>query len=545
MAEKLDLVPLSCSRESLQLAALQEISEVIASNATLSEILETINKSAFIAFDASSSWIMLEKRGSIKTVASRGENNHILKKLRANPGQGLIGRIWDQGKVEVVLARSLINDDIFAALVKKKNALILIPFGKKGERLGILGCVIPEKLAVSVKFLIALAGQAGMGIEKSGTSWNIKATTHERLSLQEKIDLFATEEEKRITRDILLSDSPAMAEVFRLVKKVNASPFTPVLLEGESGTGKELIANLIHYGTRERKQSPFLKINCASFSENLLESEIFGHEKGAFTDAKEKKNGLLEIAHHGTLFLDEISEMNLKVQAKLLRVLETFCFKRVGGIKDIQVEFRLVAATNRDLKAAIKEGKFRLDFFYRFNVITIAIPPLRERKEDIVPLAEFFLKMFNKRLKKNITEISPAAREMLITYSYPGNIRELKNIIERGVIMETETVIHPESLALPPVHIEDPDIIFPNPSSSIMPSLPQINPRPPTKLPSLRQIEREYVERVLGYTQGNKTKAAKLLGVSYPTLDKKIKDYGISSSLKKLKRYGGNSLAPI
>ena len=243
---------------------------------------------------------------------------------------------------------------------------------------------------------------------------------------------------------VIPSQSPSMQAVYNTVQQVAKSDSTTVLIEGESGTGKDVIANMIHRMSA-RHDLPFMEINCASLPEELLESELFGHEKGAFTDAKSQKLGLMELANRGTLFLDEIGEMSLTIQVKLLRVLERMSFKRVGGTKDITVNVRIISATNRNLAQAVEQKTFREDLYYRLKVVPVYIPPLRERKEDILVLTKHFLHLYNKQFRKSFQNISQECAEMLLNYNWPGNIRELKNMLERVVLLEDgETLLPPQ-----------------------------------------------------------------------------------------------------
>jgi DNA-binding NtrC family response regulator len=246
---------------------------------------------------------------------------------------------------------------------------------------------------------------------------------------------------------VIPSQSPSMQAVYRTVEQVARSDSTTVLIEGESGTGKDVIANMIHH-TSARHKMPFMEINCASLPEELLESELFGHEKGAFTDAKHQKLGLLELANRGTLFLDEIGEMSLTIQVKLLRVLERMNFKRVGGTKDISVNVRIISATNRNLAQAVEDKTFREDLYYRLKVVPMYIPPLRERKEDILVLAKHFLNLYNRQFHKHFQTISEGCGEILLNYKWPGNIRELKNMLERVVLLEDGEALFPEHLPI-------------------------------------------------------------------------------------------------
>ena len=249
--------------------------------------------------------------------------------------------------------------------------------------------------------------------------------------------------------DYLHSSSPSMQEAYAIAEQVARGDTTSVLIEGESGTGKEYFANLIHRMSA-RHDKPFVEINCAAIPSELLESELFGHEKGAFTDARSQKVGLMELASGGTLFLDEIGEMNPMLQVKLLRVLERRTFKRVGGTKDISVNLRIISATNQDLEKMVQEQTFREDLYYRLKVVPLYVPPLRERREDIMPLARLFMDRFSRQFKKSFRDIAESAEQLLNDYAWPGNIRELKNLMERTVLLENADVLEPRHLKLSP-----------------------------------------------------------------------------------------------
>src|SRR5690242_20515132 len=261
-----------------------------------------------------------------------------------------------------------------------------------------------------------------------------------------------TEESAPQKREVI-AESASMREVMNFVRRVSASEATTILLEGENGTGKDLIAKTLHYQS-VRQAEPFIAINCAAIPETLLESELFGYEKGAFTDARSQKRGIFELADKGTLFLDEIGEIPLMLQAKLLRVLEDQTFRRLGGLKDIKLDLRVVAATNKNLREAVKEGAFRQDLYFRLNVMQILIPPVLERSDDILALTSFFIEHYNVKLTRNIEDVSDAASKLLISHDWPGNVRELRNAIERAMILEESAVITPASL---PISIAHPD----------------------------------------------------------------------------------------
>ena len=298
--------------------------------------------------------------------------------------------------------------------------------------------------------------------------------------------------------------SKQLQDILAMIQKV-APTDSPVFIQGESGTGKELIANTVwHFSTR--KDAPFIALNCASLSENLIESEIFGHEKGAFTNAYQMKHGLVEVADKGTLFLDEIGEMPIGLQAKLLRFLDSGEFRRVGGNKALRVDVRMIAATNKDLSSLIKTGSFREDLYYRLNVINVIIPPLRKRKEDIIELSRHFLKKYAKKLSKPIAEFTAEALDLLAGYNWPGNVRELENVVERAVILCESGRIGAEDLSI---------------SSYSAVAEMSVNP-------SLEEMEKNYILRVLKETGNNQSKASQLLGIDRKTLYLKLKKYGIS-----------------
>ena len=310
----------------------------------------------------------------------------------------------------------------------------------------------------------------------------------------------------------VVTQNPAMREMLEVARKAAEADHTTILIQGESGTGKSVWAKAIHYAS-PRASQPLLELNCASLPETLLESELFGFEPGAFTDARRRKEGLLEKASNGTLFLDEIGNMSASVQAKLLRVLEEGTFMRLGGTRSIKVDVRLVAATNANLKQAIAQGNFREDLFYRLNVVPLFIPPLRERREDILPLALDLVRHFNHELKKNFTGFTPAAAVLLENYGWPGNIRELKNVIERTMILSPEGDIDAGYL---PEEIRDREET-PEPHTS-----EEVSASGRT-LVSLRELEDSYIQEVLAATGHNKTQAARILGIHPTSLLRRLK----------------------
>jgi len=312
---------------------------------------------------------------------------------------------------------------------------------------------------------------------------------------------YREEEEKRFNFDEIIGNSNEIKKVIEMIKSVAPTEAT-VLINGESGTGKELIARAI-YKNSNRYNKPFVVVNCAAFSLNLLESELFGHEKGAFTGAISRRIGRFEMANSGTIFLDEIGEIDLSTQTKLLRVLQEKEFERVGSSRSIKVDVRILSATNKDLKKEITDGTFREDLFYRLNVFNIEAPALRKRKEDIYPLVKHFINKYNKILNKRIEDISPKAMEHLLDYHYPGNIRELENIIERSMIMAKTHLMNEDYFAF----IEKERII--------------------EKKGTLKDLEKELIIKYLLQNNSNRTKTAQDLGISRRSLQNKIKGYKI------------------
>jgi len=330
-------------------------------------------------------------------------------------------------------------------------------------------------------------------------------------------------------RAAIIGESPQMQDVYKVIDKVADTPST-VLITGESGTGKELIATALH-GASSRRDKPFIKINCAAIPATLLESELFGYERGAFTGAVTSKPGRFELADEGTLFLDEIGEIPVEMQVKLLRALQEGEFERVGGIKTTRVDVRLVAATNRDLQTEIEAGRFRKDLYYRLAVVPLTLPPLRERRSDILMLARHFVDKYNRRLNKKIEGIADEALALLQNYSWPGNIRELENLIERALLFADGPLITAKDLPDP---VRQGAGVQPSPSSS--------TPTPSMDVPTgevglkdivrmkAAELERDLIVKKLDETGGNVTRAARLLQISRKSLQTKMKEFGLRDS---------------
>lgn len=337
----------------------------------------------------------------------------------------------------------------------------------------------------------------------------------EKRRLTRELSYLRSEVAKPVKFDNIIGTSEKMREVYEIVSEMTKNDST-VLISGESGTGKELIARAIHFNglTKDR---PFIAVDCASIPENLLESELFGHEKGAFTDATSQKLGRFELANQGTLFLDEIGNLRPDMQGKILRVLQEREIQRVGGVKTIKIDVRIISATNIDLKKAIKEGMFREDLYYRLNVVPIEIPPLRERKEDIPLLVRYFLEIFNREFGKRIKEISLEAMKFLMNYRWPGNVRELRNVIERLVALTKGEVISHERLPL--------DILL-----TVKAGKGNTGEKGILLKEAREQFERQFIFGVLEKVNWNQTEAAKILGIHRNTLIMKIQNLGIKKA---------------
>ncbi len=337
----------------------------------------------------------------------------------------------------------------------------------------------------------------------------------EKSEMKRSLDYYKADKIAGMARKKLIGTSRSFTEVLELIQKVAVSPVATVLLLGESGTGKNVIARAIH-NQSERADKPYVTIECTTIPENLLESELFGHEKGAFTDAYSSKKGLFELAGAGTVFIDEIGDLPLAMQAKLLRVIEEKRFKRVGGIVDFDADVRIIAATNMDLETAVQNKRFRRDLYYRLNVVPIGLPPLRERGEDVILLAEFFMREFNQQFNKSFTAINPGAKKLLLEYPWPGNIRELRNALERAVLLESGEEILAEHLWLKTGLVEKAE------------QRETIETSFGNDL-TMDEMEAEMIRRALKVADGNQTRAAQILGVTRDVLRYRMKKHSISS----------------
>ena len=401
-------------------------------------------------------------------------------------------------EVVAILSNDVVqNENVeFASLVEAQvSSLLCVPLVAFEKPLGVIYLDTSSRVAKfdegHLQLLTAIAGIAAIAFENAR---RFEQLEKENRRLQQEVKL----------EHQMVGESQSMREVYNLLSKVAATSST-VLLLGESGTGKELAACAIHLNS-PRASKAFVAINCATLTESLLESELFGHEKGAFTGAISQKRGKLELADGGTVFLDEVGELSPAIQVKLLRALQTREFERVGGMRPIKVDVRMIAATNRDLKAAIKAGQFREDLYYRLNVVSIPIPPLRERREDIPLLAAFFVAEYSKQCKRRVTGISAEARRLLCAYDWPGNVRQLENAIERAVVLGATELITPEDLP----EIVESETILDAPTAGYY--------------ETIKEAKRQLVTKTLRQTGGNFTEAAKLLGMHPNNLHRLVRN---------------------
>jgi Nif-specific regulatory protein len=426
-----------------------------------------------------------------------------IEEIRLELGQGVAGSVAVSGKLTNL--PDPYADGRFEKKVDKKtgyttDSMLVAPIrDSEGDILGVLQVLNKKEGRFGgddEETVTALAQQAGQVIEKTSLYAALKPRRTD--APPRKVDY-------RYNR--IVGSSKPMLEVYKLVDKAAATNAT-VLLMGESGTGKGLIARAIHVNS-ERRDKPFVKVDCASLPASLIENELFGHEKGAFTGADKATPGKFELAEGGTVFIDEIGELPLALQSKLLRVIQEREFERVGGTRTIQVDFRLVAATNRDLEAMVADGGFRADLYYRIRVVPIVLPPLRDRgEEDTTRLAEHFLEVFAKKHKRRVHGFSSAAMSALLAHSWPGNIRELENCVESAVVLSDDELISKRHLSLPSGEPTNPSIVTASDLSR-----------------TLEQVERDYILAVLDDCGGNQSEAARRLGISRNTLGRKLKSY--------------------
>jgi Nif-specific regulatory protein len=481
-------------------------------NSTLNpdDLLDMILKRISQSLNAeASSIVLIDENDRLKFHTTFGDIGDEIKKITLSRGEGIVGWVIEKG--ESVLIENAENDSRFNKDISKEfdfpnKSIICVPLKRSDS---IIGCieVINSKnrdffSAEDLAFLEAFAEQVTIALKN--------AVTFDRMNteMDELKSLFDLKHE-------IVGRSDVVFQILRLLKKLAPRDII-VLIEGKSGTGKELIAQAIHYNS-PRCDNSFVSVNCAAIPDELIESELFGHEKGAFTGAETSRKGKFELAHEGTLFLDEIGDMSLKAQAKVLRAIQDQIIQRVGGSKDISVNTRIIAATNKDLLEEMKEGNFREDLYYRLNEFTLKVSPLKDRLEDLPLLIDHFIKHFNQTMEKQVKGIERIALQKLLSYDWPGNIRELKSTVKRAMVFVDGEYITLEDLEPSTINIKTKNI---NPDIML--------PFDDTGCPiTLSEIEKTHIIRALEYTNGNKSRACKILDVTRPRLDRKIKSYGI------------------
>lgn len=481
--------------------ALVEINEKINTLHHISNLLDTIMDIAMETLEAERGFIILKSENEnedFREVTARNISKNDISSIR-ELSSSVVNQVLKSGKP--VLTMDAQTDQRFSGaesvLFHNIRSVICTPLVFSDEILGVI--YMDSRTGEgkfdedSLKFIQAFSKQAAIAIQNARLFESLEI---ENKQLKKQISLEANFPE-------IVGNSPAIVKIFEIVRDV-ADTTASVLIEGESGTGKELVARAIHRNSN-RKDKPFIPIFCGSLAENILESELFGHKKGAFTGAIENKPGLFEEANNGTLLLDEIADINKNIQTKLLRVLQEGEIKRVGETEIRKVDVRILSATNRDLMDEVKKGNFREDLYYRLNVINIKMPPLRERKEDIPLLTEHFLKKYAEKNKKNISGFSSKAMDYLMNHSWSGNIRELENTIERAVILAKGKTIEPSNL-------------------NLTPSQPAISIGQ-----TLEEIEKSVVLSTLEKNNNNRTKTAEILGISRRWLQYRLKDWGMGS----------------
>lgn len=500
--------------KTVEITALYEISKLLGSSLNLKSNLRGVMKVLSEYLDMKRGTVALRSNNEVSIIAAHGMSEEEIKRGRYRIGEGIIGRVAKLGSPIVI--PNIGDEPLFLnktgarKTIRKENiAFLCVPIKFKDEILGVLsvdrlfgskGISFEEDLRLLkiIASLIAQSVKLHMEVEKEREAF-----------LEEKENLERQLKGKYRVENII-GQSDRMQEVFEAIHMV-ASSKANVLLRGESGTGKEIVAKAIHYMS-QRARGPFIKFNCASIPEGLLESELFGHEKGAFTGAMSMRKGRFELADGGTVFLDEIGDLPLTLQPKILRVLQEKEFERVGGEKTIKVDVRLIAATSRNLEELVSNGKFREDLYYRLNVVPISLPPLRERSEDIRVLTEYFLQKYNKENQKSM-KISPHVMNLFMEYDWPGNVRELENTVERVVVMARGKVVTIDDL---PFNIKDQSFKtkYAVHAKDALPS-------------TIEDIEKAKILDALKKTGWVQAKAARVLGITARQIGYKIKKYDL------------------
>jgi len=493
-----------------KLKALHDVSDVLYETFDPHEMMHKLLDVVLDIFRADRAVILLydEPGEKMRPAAAR---NRRKTSVRLAVSQTVVDYV--AGEMRSVVSADALSDPRFdpseSIALQRINSVMCVPLPAKGRSLGVL--YVDSRSGAQrfdkdqMRLLTIIARQASSAIANARSFANLR---QEREELRRQVNEKYT----------IVGESEPLRRVLEDVRRV-AGCDTTVLICGETGVGKELIARAVHDAS-PRADGPFVIVNCASVPETLLESELFGHEKGSFTGAEQRKLGKFEVANRGTLFLDEVGEISLGIQTKLLRAVEQKVFDRVGGTKPVSVDVRIVAATNRDLEEMVRQGKFREDLYYRLAVVPIHVPPLRERRSDIPRLAEHFLAVLAREIGRRQPEIGQEALDLMIAYDWPGNIRELKNAMERAILLDRTGTIEPDDLP--------PTLVAGGPARAALLNA-ETGEMPATLLPlanAIAAVERRAIRDALQLANGVKSKAAEMLGISRPTLDKKLKQYG-------------------
>jgi len=500
-------------REVRELGLLYEISQMLGGSVDIRDVMYPVLKGIADHMGMGRGTISLlnRKTGEIKIEAALGLSDSQMEKGVYRLGEGVTGRVVQTGQPAAVPRIS--EDPLFLnrtgarkKLRKKDISFICVPIKLGTETIGALSVdrLFSDRVSFEedVRLLTIIGSMIAQAVKLR------QEMQEERQKLLGEKERLQHELEERFKPSNIIGNSKAMRQVYDLIGQVSKSDAT-VLVRGESGTGKELVAQAIHYNSN-RSERPFVKVNIAALPETVVESELFGHEKGAFTDAKQQRKGRFELAHGGTLFLDEIGDLSAAMQIKLLRVLQEKEFERVGGSDTIKTDVRVIAATNRNLEEAMEENKFRADLYYRLNVFPIYMPPLRERKTDVPLLADFFSEKYSKANHKEIKRITTRAIDMLVSYHWPGNVRELENVIERAVLLSNSDVIHGHNLPPTLQTAEDSGTAETGTLQAV-----------------LDNVERSLILDALKSSRGNMAKAAESLGITERIMGLRVKKHGI------------------
>jgi Nif-specific regulatory protein len=515
------------NRRVLELSTLYEISKILVSSLDMERsligILRILN--SFMGMRKGTILLYDPTTGELSIRLAHGMTPEEIARGKYQVGEGILGKVIRHGLPMVI--PDIEQEPEFLDHTRSRGdltqpvAFIAVPIKVSGETVGVLTAdrLFAQEMSLEedVRVLTIVASLIGQAVNLH------RHVMREREGLIEQTRSLQEALRTRYRLGNIVGQSKRMREIYEAVEQVSQTRAT-VLIRGESGTGKELIARAIHFNS-PRAAGPFVKLNCAALPQSLLESELFGHEKGAFTGATGAKKGRFELADGGSLFLDEIGDMPMPVQVKLLRVLQERCFERVGGTRTITVDVRIIAATHQDLEAAIPRGEFREDLYYRLNVVPLMLPPLRERREDIPLLIEHFLAKYNRENNRRV-RITGRVLQTMLTHDWPGNVRELENCVERMVIMTRRRLVLPEDLPLP-VEIPTDKSKAPRPRLAHARGRVPADVTPIVSVSNLRELERQQVIRALAQSHGVQTRAAALLGITPRQLGYRMRRYGI------------------